>query len=189
MAAQTKYAIAEALKQMVKTRPLDKITVTDVAECSGVSRMTFYYYFEDIYDLVRWICQEEGSRAIEGCKSYDHWTEGVRSLCRTVLDNREFVENVYRSVQHDQIEEYLYRVLHHLISGIVREHTEQADIPEEEREKITDFFAVAFVGIAIKWVKEGFRESPEELTRWLSIIINGQIELAIKNYQSGAFAQ
>ena len=187
MAVQTKNVIAQSLKQMVKTKPLSKITVTDLAEDCGISRMTFYYYFEDIYDLVRWICLEEGREAIGACTGYDNWTDGFLSLCRAVLENREFVESVYRSVQHDQIEEYLYRVTRHLVSGVVREQTDREDVPEVEKEKITDFFAIAFVGITLKWVREGFRESPEELTRWLSIIINGQIELAVHNYKSGAF--
>ena len=35
-------------------KPLSKITVTDITEDCGISRMTFYYHFKDIYDLVEW---------------------------------------------------------------------------------------------------------------------------------------
>ena len=185
MAANTKQVIGDTFREMLQTIPLNKLTVSDIAQRCGVSRMTFYYYFEDIYDLIRWICQEEGSRVIGSCLHYENWAESLRAVCQAVLENRGLVESIYRSVQHDQIEAYLYRVMHHLISGVVREHTQKDDIPQEEQEKITDFFALAFVGVAIKWVKGGFQESPEELSRWLSIIINGQIDLAVRNYRVG----
>ena len=30
----------------------------------GVNRMTFYYHFKDIYDLVEWCCEEDAARAL-----------------------------------------------------------------------------------------------------------------------------
>ena len=35
-------------------------------EQSGINRMTFYYHFKDIYDLVEWSCEEDARKAIEG---------------------------------------------------------------------------------------------------------------------------
>lgn len=187
MAQKTKKALAESLKRLIKTKPLNKITITDIAEDCQISRMTFYYHFQDIYDLVGWICLDEGSRAIGTCKDHDTWEEGFQSLCESVLENRGFVEAVYRSVQHDHIEEYLYRVMYHLIFEVVKEQTEREPIPEVEKEHITEFFTMAFLGTALKWVKRGFKETPEELTQRLSMIVNGQIALAIRNYKSGMF--
>ena len=184
MANKTKQALADSLKRLVQTKPLNKITITDITEDCAISRMTFYYHFRDIYDLIEWICREEGGRAIGTCRGYDTWEEGFQSVCRSILKNRKFVEAVYRSVQHEQIEEYLYRVLYELIFTVVKEQTEHEDIPEEERARITEFFTMAFLGTALMWVRKGFRETPEELTRGLSMIINGQIALAIRNYKN-----
>ena len=46
---QTKQALSEALKAMMKKKPLNKITVRELVEDCGVNRKTFYYHFEDIY--------------------------------------------------------------------------------------------------------------------------------------------
>lgn len=59
MSQTTKRALAQSLKKLLQTKPLSKITINDIAEDCGVSRMTFYYHFADIYDLVEWTCQEE----------------------------------------------------------------------------------------------------------------------------------
>lgn len=185
MASNTKQALAESLKKLMENKPLNKITIKDLTDDCEISRMTFYYHFEDIYALIRWICQEDSARAIGSCKHYDNWLDGFESMCRAVLENRTFVEGVYRSVRHDDIEAYLYRVMSHLILNIVRERTSREPIPDIEKEKIADFYTLAFVGIALKWVRNGFRESPEELARGLSTIVDGQIDQIIENYKSG----
>ena len=186
MAQKTKMALAASLNKLLRTKPLNKITITDLTEDCQISRMTFYYHFRDIYDLVGWICMEEGGRAIGSCKDYATWQEGFRSLCESVLENRGFVEAVYRSVRHDHIEEYLYRVIYHLVFEVVKERTGSEPIPETEKARIAEFFTMAFLGTALKWVQKGFPESPEELTLGLSRIVNGQIDLAIRNYRSWA---
>ena len=56
MSTITKRALEASLKKLVKTKPLNKITVSDITDDCGINRMTFYYHFKDIYDLVEWIC-------------------------------------------------------------------------------------------------------------------------------------
>ena len=50
----TRYIFAKAIKELIKTRPLDKITVIDIVTNAGKTRQTFYRYFKDKYDLVNW---------------------------------------------------------------------------------------------------------------------------------------
>ena len=66
MSQTTKRALAQSLKKLLQTKPLSKITINDIAEDCGVSRMTFYYHFKDIYDLVEWACIESATRALAG---------------------------------------------------------------------------------------------------------------------------
>ncbi len=37
--------------------------------------MAFYYHFKDIYDLVEWVCVEDGTKALQGKKTYENWQE------------------------------------------------------------------------------------------------------------------
>ena len=61
MINQTKQILEESLKKLMLQKPLDKITIRDLTEDCGISRMAFYYHFKDIYDLVEWLilCQEK----------------------------------------------------------------------------------------------------------------------------------
>lgn len=46
MSQTTKRALAQSLKKLLQTKPLSKITINDIAEDCGVSRMTFYYHLQ-----------------------------------------------------------------------------------------------------------------------------------------------
>ena len=62
MINQTKQILEESLKKLMLQKPLDKITIRDLTEDCGISRMAFYYHFKDIYDLVEWSCLEDATR-------------------------------------------------------------------------------------------------------------------------------
>ena len=48
----TKRALEESFKRQLSTKPFSKITIADIAQDCGISRMTFYYHFKDLYDLM-----------------------------------------------------------------------------------------------------------------------------------------
>ena len=62
----TKRALAASLKKLLERAPLDKITIQDLVDDAEVSRKTFYYHFQDIYDLMEWCIVEDGKRILEG---------------------------------------------------------------------------------------------------------------------------
>ena len=59
MCSNTKQKIARALKQLMSERPLSKITVQDLMESAQMKRQSFYYHFQDIYDVLGWICEQQ----------------------------------------------------------------------------------------------------------------------------------
>ena len=63
--SETKILMAEALKKLIKDRPFSKITVQDiVAECN-INRNTFYYHFENNYDLLSFTYEQEVQNIVE----------------------------------------------------------------------------------------------------------------------------
>ena len=97
----TKIALEASLKELLKKKPFDKITIADLTEDCGISRMAFYYHFKDIYDLVEWACVEDGKKALRDKKTYDTWQEGFAQIFEAVLENKPFIMNVYHSVRRE----------------------------------------------------------------------------------------
>ena len=98
MSQMTKRALVASLKELMAEKPLDKITIRDITEDCGISRMAFYYHSKDIYDLVEWACIADASLALQGKKTYDTWKEGLLQIFEAVQENKPFILNAYRCV-------------------------------------------------------------------------------------------
>ena len=96
MSQITKRALEQSLKNLLREKPLSKITISDITEDCGISRMTFYYHFKDIYDLVEWACMEDAAKALANKKTYDTWQQGFIQIFHAVRENKVFVMNVNR---------------------------------------------------------------------------------------------
>ena len=182
----TKAALEESLKRLLLKKPLDKITITDITTDCGISRMAFYYHFKDIYDLVEWSCVEDGTKALQGKKTYDSWTEGLTQIFEAVLENKPFIMNVYRNVDRERMERYLYHLTYDLIVGVVQEKSKDLDISGEDKKFIANFYKYGFVGIMLEWIQEGMKEDIEELVNKMSLTLHNTVTTAIRNFQKNS---
>ena len=185
MSQTTKRALEAALKELLQKKPLDKVTINDIANACGINRMTFYYHFRDIYDLVEWSCEEDAARALQGKKTYETWQQGLTQIFNLVLENKTFILNVYHSIGREQIEQYLYRLTYSIIMGVVEEQAEGMRVNEQDKAFIADFYKYALVGLMLEWVRKGMKEDPGEIVERLSRLVNGNVSSALSNYAKG----
>ena len=165
---------------LLNEKPLDKITVTDLTEHCGVNRMTFYYHFKDIYDLVEWACIESATRALAGQKTYDTWQQGFLQILQAVQKDKVFVTKVYHSISREHIENYLYRLTYDLMIGVVEEKAAGMTVRPEDKEFIANFYKYAFVGLTLEWVRTGMKDDPAALIERVSTLIHGDITKALE---------
>ena len=187
MSQMTKRALAASLKNLLLQKPLTKITISDIAEDCGISRMTFYYHFKDIYDLVEWTCQEDAARALEGKKTYDTWQEGFLNIFHAVQANKAFIMNVYRCVSRERIEQYLNPLIHSLILGVVEEKSAGMGVSGEDKRFIASFYEYAFVGVMLEWIGGGMKEDPALLVERTSRVVHGSVLRALEAFQAGPY--
>lgn len=183
MSQVTKRALEASLKNLLLKKPLSKITINDITEDCGISRMTFYYHFKDIYDLVEWSCLEDAKRALEGKKTYDTWQQGILQIFEAVLDNKPFIINVYRSVSREHVENYLFKLTYDLLISVVNEKSAGITIREEDKEFIADFYKYAFVGVMLNWVKDDMKEDPHKIVDRISVIMHGNVTEALEKFR------
>ena len=180
MSQVTKRALEASLKKLLLEKPLHKITVSDITDDCGINRMTFYYHFKDIYDLVEWSCEEDASRALAGKKTYETWQQGFLQLFKAVQDNKPFIMNVYHSVSREQVENYLYKVTYDLLEGVVEEQAQGMSVRDEDKAFIATVYKYAFVGLMLDWIKNDMRQDPAQLVEQLSTLIHGDVTKALE---------
>lgn len=184
MSEITKRALEASLKRLLLQKPLNKITINDITEDCGVNRMTFYYHFKDIYDLVEWACAEDAKRALDGKRTYETWQEGFLQIFQAVRENKPFIMNVYHSVSREQVETYLYEVTYHLLIDVVEEQAAGMSVRQEDKEFIAHLYKYAFVGLVLDWIREDMKTDPQAIIDKLSLTIHGNISSALERLRT-----
>ena len=160
MSQVTKRALVASLKNQLLKKPLDKVTISDITDDCGISRMTFYYHFKDIYDLIEWAFEEEASRILEGKKDYDTWQQGYLRIFEDLNANKPFIMNVYRSISREKVENYLYRITYDLLIHVINEKAKGMNVRDEDKKFLANFYKYAFVGLVLDWIKHDMKDGP-----------------------------
>lgn len=184
MSQTTKRALAASLKKLLMEKSLDKITVSDITEDCGVNRQTFYYHFQDIYDLIEWTYTNDALKALDGKKTYGTWQQGFLRICEYVLDNKAFVVNTYHSISREHLERFLYNEVFMLIMGVVEEKAEGMNVREEDKAFIAHFYKYGFVGLVLEWVGRNMKEDPQKIIDRLSLVMDGNITSALERFRT-----
>ncbi len=182
MSQITKRALEQSLKNLLLKKPLTKITVSDIAQDCGINRMTFYYHFKDIYDLVEWSCLEDAKQALEEKKTYDSWQQGFLQIFEAVLANKPFVMNVYHCVHREKVELYLSPLVDNLLLNIIEKESVNKTIREEDKKFISQVYSYIFIGIMLDWIGDDMKQDPQEIVEHLAKLIKGSISIAIDRF-------
>ena len=183
MSQVTKRALEQSLKNLLLKKPLTKITVGDIADDCGINRMTFYYHFKDIYDLVEWSCLEDAKRALDEKKTYETWQQGLLQIFEAVEENKPFILNVYRCIHREQVEKYLQPLVDQLILGVINEETGNMTIRDEDKQFIAQIYSYIFIGLMLDWIKDDMREDPQPLVDRLARLIKGSMSEALSRFK------
>lgn len=174
----TKKAIAYTFKDLLKEKPFNKITINDIANKCDINRQTFYYHFQDIKDLVEWLCIDEVDNILNKNDECEKWEDKFLMIFKVVLKEKEVVENIYHSVSVEVLRTNLYRLVYPIIYSEIVEESKGKNLREEDKKFITDFYKYAFVSIVLDWIDKGMIENPEIIVLKVSNLITGTINHA-----------
>jgi len=184
MSQITKRAIEASFKKLLLKKSFEKITINDIAEDCGINRMTFYYHFKDIYDLVEWVFVEDAARALEDKKTYETWQQGFLQIFEEVQDNKPFIINVYRLVSHEQVYNHLSKMTFNLLIGVVEEKSVGMTVSDECKKSIAQFYSIAFLGVMLEWIQNDMKENPEKIIENISVMMQGNFTRALDAYRT-----
>ena len=172
--ALTKKELGHALKELMNLMPMNKITVAMVCEKCDLNRQTFYYHFQDKYDLVTWIFRTESAAYLAQAPNRDNWQEILRGLCRYFRENRAFYCNAMSYNGQNSLREYLFDTF----SGVVQQHLLDGNpcaLEPQDAAFAGEFFAATIVGLLERWCARGMREDAARYEDCLTRILSGEM--------------
>lgn len=179
----TKTALGESLKKLLLTKRFEKITISDLTADCGISRMAFYYHFKDIYDLVEWVCVEDGKKILQDKKTYDTWQEGMCQIFEAVIENKAFILKIYYSIGREKLEGYLYKFTYNIVKEVVEEKCRGIELASSYKAFIADFYKYGIVGIMLDWIGGGMKGNYEEIVENMGVMLHGNIAHSISNFE------
>ena len=142
--SDTKRKMAQALKELMAEKPLKRITIQDIVERSHMTRQSFYYHFQDIYEVLELICRYDlvDQIAYREEESFAHWMERLMEIVET---NKWFYRKMLQDMDWERVAGYLKPAveaqIRRLVSGMLTEQETRS--LSGGRELLIDFLTVS----------------------------------------------
>lgn len=186
----TKKAIATSFKHILKNKNFEKITIAEITAACGLNRQTFYYHFQDKYDLINWIFYQEAIMVIRKGLTIENWDSKVLELLTTMKNDEHFYQTTLKDIDGTEFQNYLFTVTKEIFLEMIEHLSSDRKmnveiVPVMTPEKKTfsaEFLSYGVVGMIIDWAQNGMKQSPEEITSSIKDIINGARMFAVSRY-------
>lgn len=159
--SDTKRRLAMALKELLQEKPLKKITIQDIVERSHMTRQSFYYHFQDIYEVLELICQYElvDRIAYKEEESFPDWLEHLVAL---VEENRWFYRKLLLELDWNRLSAKLKPPVDKQVSRLLREYLPQDKLRGMEAgvELLQDFLTTSIITYLFQYVSA--KKKPEK---------------------------
>ncbi len=132
----TKRAITESFRALLAVKPLDKITVRDIVEDCGLTRNTFYYHYEDIYDLLSDVLESEIERALSVPAGGASWETMLLDMLSFLTDSPQIGRHIFQSKCQDAMRVYLSKVISELSDRYVASPSDAVRLRQQVRVRV-----------------------------------------------------
>ena len=169
----TKKALAESLKRIMKTKPFSKVTVSEIIQDCGVNRKTFYYHFEDIYALLKWVFDEEAMETVKNFNMLTDHMDAIYFIMDYVEKNDYIVNCVNDSAGRDELKRFFCTDLMSIITSVINESEEKQNswLDPEFKEYVAGFYTEAISCMLINWAKNKDKLDKDKVVEYLTTII------------------
>lgn len=176
----TKKKIREEFIKILNERPLNKITVKDIALACEINRNTFYYYYTDVYALLSELFQTELQTVTDEYNDTFSWEESFIVATKFALENKIAINHVYNSIQREELEDYIYNVSGHVMNRYVEKLSDGISASSGDKKLISSFYQCALTEMVLRWIASGMKEDPDTIVRRIGQLFDGHIALSLK---------
>lgn len=178
----TKKMFADSLKQALKRKPLSKITVSEIVADCGVNRKTFYYHFENINDLLKWILSQEAIDVVKELDSAADYEKSIRFVIDYIDNNEEIIRNIY-SMGKNELRKFLYADFIEIMDSVIdnTERAAQLSVPKDFKAFLSRFYTEAIFGLMQEWIMDKSVRNKEKTVQYIQLILHSSITNSLKD--------
>ncbi len=156
---QSREKIETVFTQLLQSRELSQITVSDICKLTQLNRSTFYANYQDIYDLAEQLRKklEQEVRALYGNNVPNSFSnDDYLRLLYHIKENQLFYQTYFK-LGYDKVN----------IFDLSELDPDNHFFPKEHLEYHIEFHRAGLNAMIKKWMQNGCVESPEEMAEIL----------------------
>lgn len=168
----TKAKIKEVFFDLIKEKPVAKITVKELCSMAEINRATFYKYYDNPYDLLNKVEGEVLDRLeaeFASLKGAD-LVNIFKVILKDILQQKELYLLLFSENGDGLFKERLFEYCYRENMVVVKRHF--PDLSSKHQEWLYYFLAEGCNGILSQWIKGGIQEDPEEIINFLIKLID-----------------
>ena len=170
---KTRKAIHSAMTMLLAKKPIEEITVTELAEAAEINRKTFYNYYSSVYMVAEEMEDEIVERFEETLRKIDFDAllkdpvTTFNTLARLITSDLDFYENILTN--RNQIS-FLQKIITSLKQRIRLLYFNPHSPDSELEDYMLEYIVSGLVSVYQKWFTSGRKTDIEALSRYISML-------------------
>ena len=151
-----KECMADALIKLMRTKPIDKISVQEITDLAGVGRATWFRNYSSKNEALTFklICLWNRWAEDHGFADLGKYTVNLASeFFHFSYSVRELYDIIYSAELQFAIYDAFYQIMQPQFEASVKEFYQ------------IRFYSYGLFGLLDEWIRRDYKESPEEMTR------------------------
>lgn len=185
MANHTMKTIMRNFEEMLVEMPFNKITVSALVEKCEISANTFYYHFQDIYELLGTWLFIKGKTYVNLFDNFSQWPEQLKALLKAMQENPRLVYHVYDAIPKGRVERFALGPVKEAFYEVLKKRLEGRAVSEVFLQNMASSHCYSTVGFVIDFIQERMTADVDEAVEQLRETFYGITDLMAAKESEG----
>lgn len=179
---KTKKRFSKSLKELLKYKPLSRITISELSKNCNMNRKTFYYHFDDLSQLLHWTLEQEAVDILKEYGRMNNFTEAIEFSVDYIYKNKAFLTGIYNSIGNNHLANFFHDEYREIILMAIDMHEKKLGIKISDsfRDFLSKFYANAIAGMIFEALLDSFPENKKTISDYLLLTLSVSLFEVIK---------
>ena len=170
MPIDMKEQIANSAWHLLLDKKAKRLTVKDIVEDCKITRQTFYYHFEDIPSLFRWIIERHGKSVLQESLANGDAEQCLKTFFLLAINASPYVKQGMETNYRQELQQMLLEYCGLFFTELAEHEKIYPNCSRKETEFLVRYHSYAVIGVLHDWSEEDTKNLDEIVHRvWLLI--------------------
>ncbi|WP_099159161.1 TetR-like C-terminal domain-containing protein [Virgibacillus ndiopensis] len=176
---KTQDSLRHALLTLLKTKPLELITVAELCRLAKVNRGTFYSHYKDVHGVFKHylevIVEDFRQSYEEPYHKTNFHIQNIEADMIRIFHHVKKYQDFYQIIFDERIPMMYFYLLFDTVRSFMKETLDEIELQSESNiqvDYLISYQTNAILGILIEWHRQGYKTSIQELNQQLITILS-----------------